>query len=248
MKLRTILIVTLIFLFAISCKRNERKLFVTPKSGLVLRKEPKVSPNNSIRVLPAATRVQIIQEGNSEKIAGVNSKWYEVIYKNENKEEQGWVFGGFAYEIKNPDSPIDFQLGHSGQPHKYIFYKNGSVTYTIDKYRIGTFAEDAEADGVYEIKGDQIFLNMNNGYLITSHIYEDNSKIEVTKIDKINEKITLKYYTELDGYLSEKEKHLLTDKGVKLNKAQHLFENLEMNVATEMYGAEATNIYYLYKL
>ena len=104
------MIIVLIFCNLWFCSKEKPKpaqLFIRVKSGLVLRKDPKVLPKNAIGLLKAGERVTILEEGTVQKIGRISSPWFKIETKD---KKTGWVFGGFAYKTINPASSIKFVL------------------------------------------------------------------------------------------------------------------------------------------
>ncbi|MCB1201573.1 MAG: SH3 domain-containing protein [Leptospiraceae bacterium] len=80
--------------------RKYKKMYVTAKSGLVIREQPDTKARK-IRVASYNTSVLVMQEGKEETIAGKTGKWMKI---DDGDGVGYWGFGGFLSE-KRPEPP-----------------------------------------------------------------------------------------------------------------------------------------------
>ncbi|MBN1534541.1 MAG: SH3 domain-containing protein [Spirochaetes bacterium] len=92
MKCHRAIIVSLLFLatLAACAVEPQRYAIVEPRSGLVLREGPSPSARR-LMVLPANTKVAVLERGNRETIGGRKGHWTRVRHYT----MTGWVFGGY---------------------------------------------------------------------------------------------------------------------------------------------------------
>lgn len=74
---------------------HQSRIRITTASGVRLRTSPQVAAEEVMRLPIGSVVGEVEASANTEKIAGVEDRWYRVVTLPGGKQ-QGWVFGGFT--------------------------------------------------------------------------------------------------------------------------------------------------------
>ena len=125
-------ILTILFLLYTTSNFGQDRMYVTAKSGLVVRDKPSLEsnkifllPNNTMTMISKKTGINLVIIDEGKKI---NGEWIK-IYGFDNNDTQGYVFGGFL-TIEKPE------IWYSG---KSAYYK----TYSYENQQEGTFKSNS---------------------------------------------------------------------------------------------------------